>query len=253
MLRLVRKVVRKTREEGFRRVLAIGLDRIRWRWHTHFLDPITNRYYEWRLGIHSAGIVEWDRPASEAGTLHRYEPIPFVSFKKAMRRIGVRPDDVFLDIGSGKGRALILAGLYPFRRIIGVEISETLTAAARENIRRVQARLKCRTIDLVTADAAAYPIPPDVTVVYFFNPFSGEILSQVCRNIRALLLAAPRRLTVVFAEPGHFEGVVAQCDWLVKRCEFLHHHRWVVYNAAPQDPGRHEPDEDTSRCLHGRP
>ena len=42
----------------------------------------------------------------------------------------------FLDIGSGKGRALLLAAEYPFRRIVGVELMPELNSMAEENIRR---------------------------------------------------------------------------------------------------------------------
>ena len=33
------------------------------------------------------------------------------------------PDCVFLDLGAGKGRALLLASQFPFKRIVGVEFS----------------------------------------------------------------------------------------------------------------------------------
>ena len=40
----------------------------------------------------------------------------------------------FVDYGSGKGRVLMLAAAYPFRRILGVEFSESLDRVARDNI-----------------------------------------------------------------------------------------------------------------------
>src|SRR5580698_4756503 len=42
----------------------------------------------------------------------------------------------FVDLGSGKGRALLLASDYPFREIIGVELSPELDRIARANIAR---------------------------------------------------------------------------------------------------------------------
>src|SRR6202453_3410424 len=42
----------------------------------------------------------------------------------------------FVDAGSGKGRALLLASDYPFREIIGVELSPELERIARSNIAR---------------------------------------------------------------------------------------------------------------------
>jgi len=46
-------------------------------------------------------------------------------------------DFVFIDFGSGKGRALLLASEFPFKRIVGVEFSPELHAAAVDNIRRM--------------------------------------------------------------------------------------------------------------------
>src|SRR5271167_2282557 len=40
----------------------------------------------------------------------------------------------FIDIGSGKGRALLMAADYPFRRILGIELLPELHRVAKENI-----------------------------------------------------------------------------------------------------------------------
>src|SRR5882724_11277495 len=40
----------------------------------------------------------------------------------------------FLDVGAGKGRALLLAAELPFRKVIGVELSEDLARVAQKNI-----------------------------------------------------------------------------------------------------------------------
>jgi hypothetical protein len=41
----------------------------------------------------------------------------------------------FIDMGSGKGRMLLLAAEPPFRRIIGVEFASDLDALARSNVK----------------------------------------------------------------------------------------------------------------------
>ena len=41
-----------------------------------------------------------------------------------------------LDLGSGKGRALLLASMYPFAHIVGVEVQPELDDIARQNIER---------------------------------------------------------------------------------------------------------------------
>jgi tRNA1(Val) A37 N6-methylase TrmN6 len=66
--------------------------------------------------------------------------------------LGITNRDVFVDFGSGKWRAIFWAARYPFRRVIGVELSAQLNALARRNINRNRHRLTCRDIHLVTAD-----------------------------------------------------------------------------------------------------
>ena len=44
-------------------------------------------------------------------------------------------DFTFLDLGSGKGRTLLMASDYPFRRIVGVELLHSLHQIAQENLR----------------------------------------------------------------------------------------------------------------------
>src|SRR6185436_12939628 len=40
----------------------------------------------------------------------------------------------FVDLGSGKGRGLLLAAAWPFRRVLGVEFSKDLHETALRNI-----------------------------------------------------------------------------------------------------------------------
>jgi hypothetical protein len=49
---------------------------------------------------------------------------------------GTLQDFTFIDLGSGKGRALLMASAYPFKRIIGVEFMPELHRVAQENIRK---------------------------------------------------------------------------------------------------------------------
>lgn len=114
----------------------------------------------------------------------------------------VAPNDVFLDYGSGKGRVLYQAARqYPFRRVIGVELSEELNAVARGNIARNASRLRCRDVEIVTMDAADYRLPDDVSIVYLYNPFKGELFARVVANMVASLDRRPRQMRVIYRTP----------------------------------------------------
>jgi SAM-dependent methyltransferase len=113
---------------------------------------------------------------------------------------------VFVDFGSGKGRALLMATAYPFKRIVGVEFSEELHRIAQENIARFNAgAMKCADVKSVCMDAVAYQLPDDCLVCYFCNPFDATIMAQVVDNIRKSYLQSPRDIFIVYYNPreGH--------------------------------------------------
>ena len=130
-----------------------------------------------------------------------YSPSAWLWLPRALRRIKVRPSDVFVDFGSGKGRIVLQAARYPFARVLGVEISERINSIARLNIERNRRRFRCRNVELVTADAAAFDIPDDMTIAYFYYPFAGETFRRVINRIVESIDRNPRRVTLIYACP----------------------------------------------------
>jgi Histone methylation protein DOT1 len=131
-----------------------------------------------------------------------YIPSPWLFVRRMFRGLEVRPDDVFVDFGSGKGRVVYLvARNYRFKRVVGIELTEELNEIARENLARSRSRLRCRDVELITGDATQVPIPSDMTFAYFFNPFVGETFRTVLDNICRSLDELPRRLTLIYANP----------------------------------------------------
>jgi SAM-dependent methyltransferase len=108
----------------------------------------------------------------------------------------------FIDLGSGKGRALLMAAMYPFARIVGVEVQPELEAIARRNL-QVFARpgQLCRSIDSLCADAREYEFPGENLVLYLFNPFPDYVLREVLANLAASARRAPRPIFVLYNAP----------------------------------------------------
>jgi SAM-dependent methyltransferase len=138
-----------------------------------------------------------------------YEPTPWLTIRRALGAVGVSPDDVFLDFGSGKGRVLYEAAKRPFARVIGVEISAALNEVARANLERNRRKLRCHQFELITADAATYELPDDVTVVYLFSPFLGETFAAMLGSIVRSLERKPRRMRLLYVLPKLTDEVLA--------------------------------------------
>jgi predicted RNA methylase len=138
-----------------------------------------------------------------------------------MRHVQARPgQDVFMDYGCGRGRVLAMASTYPFKKVIGIEYSELLSAAARDNVKRINRRkMKCTDIEVISGDAGAYELPPEVTVAYFFDPFEEDVIRRVIEQIHRSLLNAPRKLTIIYYGPAWAEAFEER-DWIVKIHDF---------------------------------
>ena len=108
----------------------------------------------------------------------------------------------FVDLGCGKGKPLLVAATYPFRRLGGVDISPACIAVARRNLARYRPQAVDRSrVELLTMDAEDYVFPGEPLVVYLFNPFPGAVLERVVASLEASLRERPRPAAVVYVNP----------------------------------------------------
>jgi len=107
-------------------------------------------------------------------------------------------DYTFVDYGSGKGRALFVAAQMPFKKVIGVEISEQLHQVAVTNLTRYVGRpLRCD-IALWCGNALDYPLPAGNLVLNMYHPFGPEVLGQILTKIESEAGDQPRRILVPY-------------------------------------------------------
>jgi SAM-dependent methyltransferase len=134
-----------------------------------------------------------------------YEAITLSLFREAIAQIPEPLDDfLFIDFGSGKGRALLLAAEHPFGKITGVEFSSELNKIAQRNIERYKKSANStRDIESICIDATAYPIPKEKSVCYFFNPFNEVVLAKVLGNIQKSIIEHPRTVYISYCNPIH--------------------------------------------------
>jgi SAM-dependent methyltransferase len=163
--------------------------------------PAAHLLIERRLGLDTAGRVSLSELGAGAPGRENYSPVSWPTLWRALPAKEVTPDDVFLDLGAGKGRMLVLAARYPFRRIVGVEVSPALSDVARTNLRRADPMLRCQRVEVVTADAASCTIPDDVTVTHVFNPFTGEVFAAALARLLESITRRPRTIRLIYTNP----------------------------------------------------
>jgi len=168
--------------------------------------------YDWDYRVNTtSGAVGWrDRLL---GMFHSaYQPTEPAAFHEMLDALQQTPgpdqptlnfrDYTFIDLGSGKGRTLLMASDYPFRRIIGVELLPSLHEIAQQNLRQYKSESqKCFTLESVCGDATAFPLPEDPLVIFLFNPFPESGMRQVVANLDQSLREHPRPVYVLYHNP----------------------------------------------------
>lgn len=169
---------------------------------------VSRLLYERRYGVETSRIVDRDELGLDADGGCRYEPADWRALARALPRRSVSRDDVFVDIGAGMGRVVLQAATrYPFKRVIGVELAESLTEIARANVERNRHRLRGE-VELLSTDATQYEIPDDVTVIFLYNPFWDERFERLLENVLRSLDRRPRRLRILYKHPVEHERLM---------------------------------------------
>jgi hypothetical protein len=140
----------------------------------------------------------------EIFTERLYQPTTEEEFSQIMRHL----EEVdlsrytFIDMGSGKGRVLLMASMYPFARILGVEVQPALHEIATRNLRCFRPPgQRCGQIETVCADAREFEFPGTDLVVYLFNPFPDYVLRDVLANLTRSARSLPRSILVLYNAP----------------------------------------------------
>lgn len=128
----------------------------------------------------------------------------------------------FVDIGSGKGRALLLASDYPFREIVGIELSPELDRIARANVARyaevaagVESGMRVPQVITIQGDAAEFVWPSTPLIVYMWNAFTMPVMERVFHSLKASLVDEPREVYLVYMHP-ELESMLDELPWLVR-------------------------------------
>ena len=112
----------------------------------------------------------------------------------------------FVDFGSGKGRALLLASEYPFQKIVGLEFSRELHDAAVLNLGRYRSDTqKCKAIESRVMDFVEFDFPVEPLVLYFFDPSDERVIRRVMEKIEHSVDKFPRDVYVAYVGPRALE------------------------------------------------
>ncbi len=138
-----------------------------------------------------------------------YSGAQWIPVRRALKDLAPGPADAFVDLGSGKGKALLIAGRLPYRRAIGVEIDEGLSRDSQRNVQRARSRLRAQLVESVNASVLDWAIPDEVSVVFMHNPFIGQTFHSAIGHIFESYDRRPRDLHIVYQYPWEHDWLLA--------------------------------------------
>jgi SAM-dependent methyltransferase len=177
-----------------------------------FTAPPRDRF-DRKYGVLTAGAVD----KAEAGVTDeaaledaiRYVPVPEKTMHSVLdiaARVADPREFAFVDLGCGKGRALVMAALRPFQEIRGVELSPRHAELARRNLDalltgRRRAAVRCADVTVTCANALHAELPDRNLLVFLFRPFKGKVFRGVLDRLHAFRERTGRRVIIAYVCP----------------------------------------------------
>jgi SAM-dependent methyltransferase len=193
----------KLRHEGVTGVSRACVNMLR-EWYRAKRARIGSRFDQ-EFGTDTEGVVRlWklDINSQHRNEGIRYQTMDPNSVRAAIENLPIKPEEfVYVDLGSGKGRTLLIASEYPFRRVVGVEFSLELHTIATENIRRYLTKRKCENVSSFNIDATTYDFPPDNMVIFLYNPFGETVFRRVLENLKISLAQNDQQVYIIYFNP----------------------------------------------------
>lgn len=153
------------------------------------------KQYEKILNIKTTG-----RDDSNSDTYrYPYEPTPYCVLERLASSGYIGKKNTILDYGCGKGRVDFFLSYQTSCKSIGVEYDNRIYQSAEDNREKSPVGNRVR---FENAEATSYIVPKEVDRVFFFNPFSVEILQSVIAKIIDSVYENPREVMLLFYFPS---------------------------------------------------
>ena len=203
--------------------------------------PERDRSFDRSFGTDTAGAVSpWELGIADAGVREKailYLPSPARVTRWMLDHVGIRHEDfTFVDLGCGKGRVLLIASEYPFRRVVGVDISERLSHIARSNAELYKPASRS-VIEVQTGDATTFEFPETNLLIHLYHPFEPSLTRAVLSRLEASVRKTPRKVVIAYllyaSALDSVEDVFSEFRWLEKtRYEqsVLGQYNWLFYS-----------------------
>jgi SAM-dependent methyltransferase len=162
--------------------------------------------FDGRYGVDTSGHIEGHLLAAvsrDSYWVTGYAGVPPSVLWQAIDKLSLPVEQyTFVDVGCGKGRGLLLALKYPFRRVLGVELDPELAKIANSNLERFQAEWrKDIPVNAACESATRFEIPAGPLLLFLNNPFAAPVMRQFLDHLQVSLVRQPREVYLLYGCP----------------------------------------------------
>jgi hypothetical protein len=193
-------------------IRAIGLGRLLASTPALVADPEIRDHdggFDRRFGTDTtAGVTPTDAglPAARRAGATMYLPTMAADLEAMLDALGWpatrQAQATFVDVGSGKGRVVMLAAMRRFRSVMGVELSASLHATAERNLAHIATHGVLQSpVRLVCDDATAFAIPEGPLILHLYHPFREDVAAVFIDRVAASLASSPRPAAILYGHP----------------------------------------------------
>lgn len=218
---------------------------------------LEQRAFDFFLRTSTGGSV---RQLDLTGESFPYEGCQWPAVSHAFKELSPDNSEVFLDFGSGKGKALLIAGQLPYEKVLGVELREELAESARNNIARAHRRLRAGHVECEVGNVLTWPIPDNSSTIFMYNPFFGQTFRSAISRVFESYDRNPRKLHIIYQYPLEHNWLISTGRVAVENVRSMRwpaRRRWwvdedekviVTYHVGTREQAA------ADRCLrHSRP
>jgi len=191
---------------------------------------VISSYHEHRFAVNTVYFISKKELGFNNEDLSEHVPAPYTAIYSLLNNIPLDfSKSVFLDYGSGTGRAIIVAASFPFKKVIGIELSLNMFEISNDNIHRMHYK-KAKEIECINVNAKDYILEDDINIIYFYHPFKGDTLKYVIDNIYHSYLRKPRNMFIIFINNQYFDEIIKHFTW-IKKVHQSYYYPGYLYNS----------------------
>ena len=140
---------------------------------------------------------------------NQYQPSTTANLKRVLKRMSISKEDVILDIGCGKGRAMYIMSQFEFGKIRGYDLSKELTEIAEDNFKKLGINDRCSAMQ---ADAETFEEYDEYNYFYYFNSVPREVFVKMIGHVQESIRRKPRKVTFIYMHPENEDYLIKNTD-----------------------------------------